>query len=165
MAVPMACLSIALLSKTQASFFLPCRFLREIKLFPTGDCGHFKWLPVFIGVFSISDARILTHGIPWSSCVSVPVHPTDCSCPALLKPVAGWCQVKVGQLTWSPSLVSLQQGYWRTFGHWRALDLFNKIFHIFSFYERMILKITSVVGQKEGLNSCRSLMPYPDTWA
>lgn len=138
--------------------FLPCHSLREIRLFPTRDHGHFKWLPILTGVFSTSDARILTHGMLHSSGGSVPVHPTDCSCPALPKLVVGWCQVKVGQLTWSLSLVSLQQGYWCAFGHWRALVLFHN-------YERMILKIINVVGQKEGLNSCRSLKPYPDTWA
>lgn len=156
----MACLSIALLSKTQVSPFLPCNSLREswIRLFPTRDHGRFKWLPISIGVFSASDARILTHGIPQPSQVSVPVYPTDCSCPALPTLIVGWCQGKVGQLTWSPSLVSLQQGYWCAFGHWRALVLFHN-------YERIVLKITTVVGQKEGLKSCRSLMPYPNTWA
>lgn len=87
-----------------------------------------------------------------------PVYPTDFSCRALFMLFVGQCQGKVGQLTWRPSLVSLQQGYWCSFGHWRAPVLFHK-------YDRMILKITIVVGQKGALKSCRRLMPYANVWA
>lgn len=101
MAGPVAFFSIAFLSKTHTGPFPLLPLSRGNQVIPN------KWIPIFIGVFSTGDARILTPVIPLSSHVPVPVHPTDCSSLALPKLVIGWCQVKVGQLTWSPSLVSL----------------------------------------------------------
>lgn len=133
-------LAFLLHSCQEVRVFLPCNSPNErwIKSLLTSDHDQLKWLHLSVGVLSTSDEDKICSNL-WSNHRLVCA---DCSHRLqLLSPLhsVGWRQGKVGQLTWRPSLVSLQQGHQCGFGHWRAPVLFHR-------YDRIILKITVVVG-------------------